>query len=179
MTKCYFPGPIVPFNLSHPSYFSGFVCYDSSQVKLYKLYIVCVHRNTRISFRWQSEENKPVSKKGTRILYLDSYLHETLLKSECYLHLSWLNGVCVTATLHYTTAAAVSRWSELDNFAVGQCGCCTVWMLHNAWTFCLCWEVIRAANNLWSVTDKKLDSVQPSISEASDHKVFTVRSKTF
>lgn len=50
--------------------------------------------------------------------YLDSYLHETLLKSECYLHLSWLNGVCVTATLHYTTAAAVSRWSELDNFAV-------------------------------------------------------------
>lgn len=111
--------------------------------------------------------------------YLDSYLHETLLKSECYLHLSWLNGVCVTATLHYTTAAAVSRWSELDNFAVGQCGCCTVWMLHNAWTFCLCWEVIRAANNLWSVTDKKLDSVQPSISEASDHKVFTVRSKTF
>lgn len=68
-----------PFQFKAPFLFSGCVWYDSSQVKLCA---VCVLRNTRIGFRRQSEENRPVLQKGTKILGLESYSHVTVLTSK-------------------------------------------------------------------------------------------------
>lgn len=113
-----------PFQFKAPFLFSGCVWYDSSQVKLCA---VCFLRNTRIGFRWQSE-NRPVLQKGTKILGLESYSHVTVLTSKNVTDVLPDQIVVVWLQRTWLLAPALilcksCRWCKLMA-RIRQCCCC-------------------------------------------------------